>query len=180
MLGVFVFITSCENDIQEVRELTIRQDSAVVSAEIVEISYTTNGKINALMKAPKLNRYLLEDEKPYLEFPEGMQMFFYNDSGNVSSSIKSNYSIYYEEEGKWIAKYDVEAVNDKGEKLNTEYLVWLRAKEEISSDQFVKITTTDGIIYGDDGFVSNQSFTKWEVINGRGILNIDTDDTLDE
>lgn len=173
LLGVFVFFTACENDIQEVRELTAKQDSAIVSAINVEINYTTNGNQYVLMKAPELNRYSTGEEDAYLEFPKGMNMLFYDDEGNVTSTLKSDYSIYYEDEGKWIAKYDVEAVNEKGEKLNTEYLVWLRDEEKISTDQFVKITTSDGVIYGDDGFVSNQSFTSWEVINGRGILNID-------
>lgn len=176
LLGVFVFFVACENDIQEVRDLTLKQDSAIVSAINVEINYSTNGNRTVLMKSPELLRYVNGVEKPYLEFPQGMKMFFYDDEGNITSTLKANYSIYYEEEGRWIAKYDVEAVNEEGEQLNTEYLVWLQDEEKISTDQFVKITTTDGIIYGDDGFVSNQSFTSWEVINGRGILDIETDE----
>jgi len=176
LLGVFIFLFSCENDIQEIRELTAKQDSAIVSAKNVEISYTTEGKLNVLMTAPVLSRYLENKDKSMLEFPKGMEMFFYNDEGKVTSTLKANYSIYYEDEGKWIAKYDVEAVNEKGEKLNTEYLVWLRDQEKITTDQFVKVTTEDGIIYGDDGFVSNQTFSKWEVINGRGVLNIETNE----
>jgi LPS export ABC transporter protein LptC len=179
ILGVFVFfISSCENDIKKVRELTAKQDSAIISAENVEINYTTKGVKTVLMKAPELRKFSEKDNESYIEFPKGINMYFYDENGNVSSTLRANYSIYYEEEGKWIAKYDVEAVNEKGEKLNTEYLIWLRDKQTISTDQFVKITTKDGVIYGDDGFVSDQSFSNWEVINGRGTLNIDTNDTI--
>ncbi len=158
-------------------ELSAKQDSAIVSASNVEITYSTDGNTVVLMKAPELLRYIENEKKSYFEFPKGMHMFFYDDFGKVSSTLKANYSIYYEDEGRWVAKYDVVSVNKKGEKLNTEYLVWLRDEEKITTDQFVKITMADGsIIYG-DGFESNQTFSSWEVVNGRGILNIKDTET---
>jgi len=177
LLGAFVFFISCENDIKQVMELSAKQDSAIVSASNVEITYSTDGNTVVLMKAPELLRYIENEKKSYFEFPKGMHMFFYDDFGKVSSTLKANYSIYYEDEGRWVAKYDVVSVNKKGEKLNTEYLVWLRDEEKITTDQFVKITMADGsIIYG-DGFESNQTFSSWEVVNGRGILNIKDTET---
>ncbi len=131
-----MFLFSCENDVQEIRELTAKQDSAIYSAQNVEIKYTTNGIPTGFMKAPILSRFLDEGNKSHIEFPKGMNMFFYNDSGIVTSTLKSNYAIYYEDEGKWIAKYDVEVVNENGEQLNTEYLVWLRDEEKIIIKNF--------------------------------------------
>jgi LPS export ABC transporter protein LptC len=165
---------SCENDIQEIRELTAKQDSAVYSAQNVEIKYSSNGKLSGLMKTPVLNRYFEGNNKTYLEFPKGMLMFFYNADEVVTSTLKANYAIYYEDEGRYIAKYNVEIVNEAGEKLNTEYLVWLREEEKITTDQFVKVTTKDEILYG-DGLVANQNFTSWEVINVRGDINFVTE-----
>jgi LPS export ABC transporter protein LptC len=174
-IGVLVFLCSCENDIQKVKELTAKQDSAIVSAQNIEMRYTTRGINNVIMNAPILNRYMDEGKKSHLEFPKGMILKFYNDSGQVTSTMRANYSIYYEDEGRWIARYDVEATNETGEILNTEYLVWMQNEQKISSDQFVKITTADGVIYG-DGFVSDQSFSSWEVINGRGVINFESDE----
>lgn len=168
-------MVACHNDIQQVNKITTARDTAVMSAKNIEMTYTVNGINSMMMKAPILNRYLEKGEISYSEFPKGIEIYFYNDSGFVTSQLHANYSIYYEKEGRWEAKYDVEAINEKGEKLNTEYLVWLRNEEKITSDQFVKVTNPDGIIYG-DGFTSNQNFTSWEVINGRGVINIDTDE----
>ncbi len=64
--------------------------------------------------------------------------------------------------------------NEKGDRLNTEYLVWNREKETIETNQFVKITTADGIIYG-DGMVADQHFNNWEVKNGRGVFDIENE-----
>lgn len=175
LLGVLAFLASCENDIQKIKELTAKQDSAIVSAKNIEMKYTTLGINNVLLKAPELNRYIESNKKSYLEFPQGMHISFYNDSGRVTSTLKANYSIYYEDEGRWIARYNVEATNETGEILNTEYLIWLQNEAKIKSDQFVKITTPDGIIYG-DGFESDQTFSSWEVVNGRGLINVETDE----
>ncbi len=171
-IGVFAILYSCENDIKKVQELTAKQDSALISVTNIEMKYTVNGLSQMIMKAPLVNRFVEQNKNSYMEFPKGMFMCFYDSTGNVSSTIRSNYSIYYEDKGIWEARYDVEAVNDKGDKLNTEFLLWDRNKEELSSNQRVKMTTTDGIIYG-QGFISNQSFDKWEVLNGTGIINID-------
>lgn len=166
-----MFFTSCENDIKKVQELTAKQDSAIVSAKNIQMHYTTNGINNILMKAPVLNRYINEKGKSHLEFPEGMDLTFYDQKGDVTSTIRADYSIYFEDEGRWIAKFNVVATNEKGETLNTEYLIWLQNEKKIMSDQFVKINTSDGVIYG-DGFESDQTFSSWEVVNGRGVINI--------
>jgi len=170
IIGVLFFMYACENDIQKVKELTAKQDSAIVSARNIEMLYTTNGITKVLLKAPLLHRYLDDKQKSHLEFPEGLWITFYDEFGEVSSKLRANYSIYYEDEGKWIARYDVEAVNKNNEILNTEYLIWMQKEAKISSDQFVKFTTVDGILYG-DGFISDQTFSSIEIINTRGDIN---------
>lgn len=167
-----MFIASCENDIEQVQKLSAKVDSAIVSAKDVEMKYTINGKTKIHMTAPELNRYIEQGGKAYSDFPKGVHLTFFDESGVESSTLKANYSVFWETDGIWEAEYDVVATNEKGEQLNTEYLIWNQKDENISSDRNVKMTTTDGVIYG-DGFVSNQNFTSWEVINGRGVIDIE-------
>jgi LPS export ABC transporter protein LptC len=68
-------------------------------------------------------------------------------------------------------KYNVEVVNAKGDKLNTEHLIWDEQKKKITSDAFVKITTAKEIIMG-KGLEANQDFTQYEIKNIQGIINI--------
>ncbi len=174
-IGVFIVLASCENDIKEVIELSTNEEQAILTAVNVELTYSTHGEYKARMEAPLLKRFIKDKDKVELEFPEGVKMFFYDNDGVVTSSIRANYSIYYETEGIWEARKDVEALNKKGEKLNTEYLIWNREKATISSNEFVKITTDEGVLYG-DGFVSDQEFNKWEIKKGRGVFNIETNE----
>lgn len=172
ILGVLLLFTRCENDISKVQELTAKQDSAIVSVTDIEMTYTINAKIQIFMKAPELNRFIEADGKSYSDFPKGVYLEFYNENGIKTSSLRANYSIFHESEGLWEAFYNVEAINEKNEKLNTEYLVWNQKEERIWSDKFVTMTTQDGVIYG-DGFESDQEFSSWEIVHGRGVINVD-------
>lgn len=171
-LGVLILISSCENDIKKVQKFAVKQDSAIVSAKDIEVKYTVNGRLKVIMKAPILNRYLEYQGKSYSEFPKGINLIFFDEFGKISSKMRANYSIYYEDKGVWEAQYDVVAVNEKNERLNTEYLIWYQETEKISTDRFVTMTTQDGIIHG-KGFESNQDFTKWEILEGSGIINVE-------
>ena len=155
---------------QQVNSLTMALDSAQMTGTDVELTRSLNGLIVVRMRSCEVRQ--LQSDNNTFEFPKGLEMFMYDTLGNVTSHMSANYSIYYDKEGIWEAKDDVVVNNEKGDQLNTEYRVWNRDKATIETDQFVKISTADGIIYG-DGMVADQHFNNWEVKNGRGIFNIE-------
>ena len=172
-MGALVFIFgSCKNNMKDVSALTIKSDSAQMSGVDVELTRSLKGFVTVKMKAKTVKQMGVKDNT--FEFPDGIEMFMYDTSGNVTSRMSANYSIYYDKEGVWEAKNNVDVSNDKGDRLNTEYLVWSRSKATIETNQFVKITSADGIIYG-DGLISDQNFNNWEVINGRGVFDIENE-----
>jgi hypothetical protein len=69
------------------------------------------------------------------------------------------------------ARKNVVVVNEKGERLNTEHLIWDEKKEKLLSDDFVKITTKDEIFYG-NGFEANQDFTKYRIYKLKGTISL--------
>ena len=112
-----------------------------------------------------------EDKNKYMEMTEGIKVLFYDSLLNIASTLTSNYAIHRVSENIMEAKDDVVVVNDKGEVLNTEHLIWLKDSAKIYTEEFVKITTEDEIIMG-DGMEANQDFTKWKIYNITGIINI--------
>ena len=102
-------------------------------------------------------------------------MEFYDPQMEVSSTLTSNYAIRKEKENTIEAKDDVVVVNVKGEKLNTEQLIWNERTSKIYSNEFVKITTPDKIIFG-NGFESNQDFTNYKIFSIKGTINITQDE----
>jgi LPS export ABC transporter protein LptC len=122
-------------------------------------------KITAL----QMDHYM--GEAPYLEMPRGVNVLFYAGDMKMQSSMTANYAKRYERSGLMEAKNDVVVVNEKGEKLNTEHLIWDEANDRIYSDEFVKITTAEEIIYG-TGFESNMYFTRYKIFNIKGVINL--------
>ena len=67
-------------------------------------------------------------------------------------------------------------MNNKGEKLNTEKLVWDQKKQIIYTDKFVRITTKNEVLTG-EGMESKQDFSNWVIKKPRGELHIAQDST---
>ena len=112
---------------------------------------------------------------PYIEFPDNVSLFIYDDSMRLDSRLTGGYAISYEKERKMIVRDSVVLWNMKGEMLNTEELVWDEAEKKISSTKFVKITTPKEIIFG-DGFESNEDFSNYRINRIRGTIALDEED----
>ena len=168
---LFLFF-SCKNSLDEVTLVTIHDNEPSESSKDVELIYSDSAKITFILKAPVLDRYFDDPENPYTEFIEGAEMEFYNKEGKIDSKITCKYAIHYEKEEKMDARKDVVVVNKMGETLNTEHLWWEKKTGMIYSDEFVKITTEDEIIYG-DGLEANEDFTKYKILNIKGTISTD-------
>jgi LPS export ABC transporter protein LptC len=84
------------------------------------------------------------------------------------------YGISSPDDKKIVVRNNVEILNVKGERLNTEELHWQQDSGKIYTDRFVRITTKDQIITG-TGLVSDQAFSDWEILNVSGTLNVPHD-----
>jgi LPS export ABC transporter protein LptC len=171
------FFYACENDLNKIEKVTSKNVLPIETSENIEIIYTDYGKIKTSLRAPLLERYA--GEEPKLEFPKGLNLVFYDSLQNPESSLKADYAIHDEKANKIIAKTNVEVINEKGEKLNTEKLIWERETKQIYTDEFVTITTEDELIMG-EGLVSNESFTKYTIKKIKGTINLKDEEGKNE
>ena len=171
VLPLIAFIVgACENDIEKVKIISSKDELPVESTINATLIYSDSAELQVKLIAPQLDRFL--GERPYIELPRGVEIEFYDGDMKVSSRLTANYAISYEEEGIMEAKGNVILVNELGEKLNTEHLIWDEKTGMIYSEEFVKITTADEIIIG-EGFESNQNFTKFKIKKIKGTINIE-------
>ena len=171
-------MTSCENDIAVVNSVTAAKEKElpIESGKDVEIIYSDSAVVRAKLTAPELNRY--NGKKPYSEMPKGMNVIFYDQFHNVQSKLTANYGIGYDSGNgmeRMEADGNVVVINEKGEQLNTEHLVWNAVTKKIYTDKFVKITTKDQIIWG-DGLEANQDFSKYQIKNVKGQIDVKDQD----
>lgn len=163
----------CTNDLEEVKEITEEETFPVEVADSVQIVYSDSALLKVILNANHLERFV--GDNPFIEMTEGVHVRFFNNLGNVESELSSNYAISYENTDIMEAKENVVVVNKKGETLNTEHLIWEEKSERIHTEEFVKITTEDEVIFG-HGFESNQDFTKYRIKKIKGTINLKEED----
>ncbi|REJ85295.1 MAG: LPS export ABC transporter periplasmic protein LptC [Bacteroidetes bacterium] len=168
-LLVVLIASSCENDLSKVAIYSKGELSPVESAKNIRIIYSDSAKVQVEVTAPELDRY--ETDNPYFEMKKGLRATFFDEHLRVKSRMDADYGVRYEREQRMEARKNVVVVNEKGETLNTEHLIWDEKNEKLTSNQFVKITTKDEIIYG-NGFEANQDFSKYKIFNIKGTISI--------
>ena len=165
-------LISCENDLEKVKLYSKGEAMPQESAKNIKIIRSDSGHVQVELMAHVLNYY--ETENPYIEMPNGLHAVFYNEKMEVRSTLDADYGIRYEKEQRMEARKNVSVVNEKGDRLNTEHLIWDEKKEKLLSNEFVKITTGNEIIYG-NGFEANQDFSKYKIFNIKGTISLDSD-----
>jgi LPS export ABC transporter protein LptC len=164
-----IMFNGCENDLNKVKLYGKAEKTPVETAKNIKIFYSDSAFVKVEMTAPVLDHYT--SGNPYVEMPSGLRAIFYDNRLNVTSRMSAGYGIRYERDQKMEARKNVIVVNEKGEQLNTEHLIWDERRQKLLSDEFVTITTKDEILYG-TGFESNEDFTKYKIFKPTGTFSI--------
>lgn len=141
------------------------------TAENLVIEHTDSGLLKLVLEAPKAitKRGI---ERPFTEMPEGLLAKFYNQLGEIESTISSEYGIYYTEEATVLLRNKVDVVNVKQERLETEELLWNQNTKKISTTKFVKITTPTETLTG-YGMEADEDFSNWVIKDASGNFKLD-------
>ena len=170
VLLAFGILCSCENDVKKVASLT-KKNEPNSRGKNVSLIYSEKANVKIKVTAPVMEEYGIEEKDKYIEMQKGIKVQFFDSLLKVTSTLTSKYAIHRVGEKIMEAKNDVVVVNDKGEQLNTEHLIWNEDSSKIYSDKFVKITTEDEILMG-EGMEANQDFSKWKIHKIKGIINV--------
>ncbi len=154
---------------QEARLVVSRANVNIEKGKEVEINYSDKGIVRIKAIAPTATRF--NNSRPYLEFSDGIKILFYNADRNVESTLTAKYATAYENSHSMTARDSVVVINNKGETLNTDELIWDEDKKIIYSNSFVKIRTPDEIIYG-NGMTANENFTGYVIKNITGTIKV--------
>jgi LPS export ABC transporter protein LptC len=167
LLSIFIF--GCENDLKKVNMVTQVQNLPTQSAKNIEVIYSDSATVKVRLTAPVSEEYQSED--PYIVFPKGIKAIFFQKDLSAKTTLTANYAINREKKRIMEARGNVIVVNEKGETLNTEHLIWDENTKKVYTNEFVKITTPDKIIFG-QGMEADQTFTKYKIFKIKGTVNV--------
>ena len=136
--------------------------------ENVEMLYTEKQTIKVKLQAKKIFEFSNGDR----EFPEGLYLEFYDETGKLTSTLRANSAFFFKAEEKWRGRGKVEVKNlTKGEQLNTEELFWKRDTKRIFTDKFVTIKQETEVIYG-TGLEAAQDLSDYKILKPEGEFDV--------
>lgn len=173
-----VMLFSCINDPEQVKYVKSDKSVPVEWAQDVKMIYSEWGAVKATMKAPKLEKYY-DGHQEYTIMPKGINAVFYDSAMNERSGIDAGYAIEYPQKGIVEARNNVRVINEVGDTLYTEYLVWDRNEKKIHTNTSVRIITHENeVIYGENGMEADEQFRRWRILSVKEstIIIRDVDD----
>jgi LPS export ABC transporter protein LptC len=167
---LLVWIGACKNDPGQIRALTGKAYIQEDRATNVTVIYSQEGKVTMRLFAKDFIRNE-HAKRPYIDMNNGLKVEFYNDSGVVSNTLTADSSRYYDVQGDIIVWDSVQIVSNKGEKLNTDELIWNEKMQKFFTEKPVRITTPNQILYG-DGMEANRDFTWYRITYPKGSVRV--------
>jgi LPS export ABC transporter protein LptC len=172
LAALFALLTlgSCRNDLKEIARIQIPDTIAGQFISNGELYYSELGRTKVRIKSPVINNYETTDS--YTELPEGFYAEFLDENLKVESTITAEYGIVLQKENLMRARRNVVVLSLKdNEQLNTEELIWDMNAKKIYTNQFVKLTSADKILFG-DGFEADENFENRSIKKLRGEIMV--------
>jgi len=164
---------SCENDMMAVIKLSTKDSIPDVTVTNVHVLQSEMGRATHELTAPKMISFQTNDS--YTEFPNGMKIIFFDSIMRPKTELTANYGISWDNRRTMQARGNVIIRNfEKNYQLNTESLFYDQNKKKVSSDEFVKITQPDKIIFG-KGMESDELFDNWIIRDVTGTIYVEDD-----
>ncbi len=174
LVSALLLLASCTNDLKDVMALPKSRLTPSQEGDSVTMLYTDSARLRLMVKANRMLVFSKNVKEPFTVLPKGVFVTFFNEDELISATLKADYGVRFDLSKRMEARYNVVVINKKGEKLETEKLVWDQNKERIYTDAFVKITTGKEVIMG-NGMESNQDFSKYEIKKVTGQFQLKQD-----
>ena len=166
-----VVLFSCTNDPKLVQEFVSDKQQPIEKIKEAELLHTENGKVKVRLLASCIERF--QDIQPALIFSDHLEVYFYNDSSELQSTLIADYASIDEENKIMMAQNNVVLISSDDKKLETDELVWDEKKNKIYTDKKVKITTGKEVVYG-EGFTSTPDFKQYSITKIHGTFDFAT------
>lgn len=172
-IASILLVVSCKNDIQQVRAITEKNTHATQTSYNAVYTFSEKGKKQTRLEANLLEQFDLEGDEDYLLASNGFSMIFFDSIGREEARITARNG-KYEEKKKLLTAWDsVVLANSAGEKLETEELIYMQDSARIVSDKFVTITLQGGTLLRGRGLESNDSFTRYRIMQPTGDILVE-------
>jgi LPS export ABC transporter protein LptC len=167
---------SCTNNKDHIKQIKDYESLQEDRASDVTILYSEKAHVKANLFASEFVRN--ENARPpFTELRKKVRVFFYDDQKKIKSTLYAKYARMYEHNKNVIIRDSIVVINQKGEQLKTEELVWNEQLRKFFTNKPVQIKTAAQMIYG-NGLEANEDFSYYQITQIKGIVNLTNNSEL--
>ena len=151
---------------------TEREEIALQIISSGSFKYSEKGELKNVLYSGRLERWESDGEESEIwRVSEGFTLYIEGDEHEHDAMLKGGRGTYNADKGHLEAWDDVELINNEGETLNTEYLVWSNGEDRVHTNRPVSITTNTGTLHG-KGLEADSKFENYRILNPTGAFDL--------
>ncbi|PZX49852.1 LPS export ABC transporter periplasmic protein LptC [Algoriphagus chordae] len=161
LIGIIALCSSCREDV-DASALEV-YDGPMNMAINIHLVQSDSAIVRSDIRAPKQ----LEFANGNIEFPEGIEIQFFEKDGTLSTTLRADRGYLLKQENTYKGEGNVQVRNlIKDQKLQSEELFWEPNKKRIYTEKFV--TVQDGeTLFNGTGLEADETFTNYSLKNPR-------------
>jgi LPS export ABC transporter protein LptC len=164
---LIVHLWACESDVDS--NLFEVYTGPISTAFDIELFHSDS----ALVRTHLTARKQMEFDTGDLEFPEGIDITFFDKEGEITTTMRADRGYYIKKDNLYRGEGDVQVHNlEKDQRLASEELFWDPNAKKIYTDKFVTIQERETLFNG-TGMEADEGFNEYKlfkVTNSRTIL----------
>lgn len=171
---VIIFTTmlfSCESSLKDVQKAYQSSFVPMGEADTINLKYIDSGRIVSNLISPKMLDFS-NAKSPFVEFPKGVKVLMFNNLGQVTTTITSNYAISYSKTDIIDLQENVVIISNEGQKMETEQLYFDQKNEWFFTEKFFKFTDANGRYLQGPGVDFSKNFKIFNMQKSSGELNV--------
>jgi LPS export ABC transporter protein LptC len=173
LLIPILFLFACKNDLEQVKAITDSSLQPVQSSRNAVYIFSEKGEKQSRLEANLLEQFSPKGGEEYMLASNGFRIIFFDSLEREDAHVTAKFGKFEEKKKRFTAWESVVLVNELGEKLETEELVYLVDSARITSDKQVKITMEGGTVLHGRGLESNDNFTQYRILQPSGEILLD-------
>ncbi|WPU93529.1 LPS export ABC transporter periplasmic protein LptC [Mucilaginibacter sabulilitoris] len=172
-----LFVASCENDLNKVKEISSNEVGIIVSPTTgVDLIMSDSARVQMHLTAPLLLEY--QTKKPYKIAPKGIKIIHYDKiTQKEDGTIIADTGILHAGDKLYEFRKNVVATNAKGETYKSDELFWNSETKKVYSHKNVEVTMNGGNVMNGDDFESDDKFLHPKLRNSKGVFHVDENAT---
>jgi LPS export ABC transporter protein LptC len=175
LLAALCGLGACKNDLDQLASIDVNADAPDRITTEAEYFYSDSGHVRNRLRAGRVSEYVTEG-KQRTEMTDSVELVFFDPHGGPVSTLTALRALISPKKQRMEVFQHVIFINSRGERMETEHLVWSQDSARVYTDSAVKITRAQDVIYG-EGLDADEDFSRYTLRKITGTLFVQPGDT---